>query len=143
MERRDTMQRAEKINQVCTRLKFLGNIGPGQKINVNSQTLFLQSDDMFSRLSRTWFWPDNRQNTKLFLHTVILDTVDLLKDCNRDDPYERDVFTNIVKDFSAIHIGFANLKKTYENDIDFGCTLDTYMGIVDSKLNEIKSNAEL
>lgn len=124
-----------------SRLKFIGKIKKGDKINVKDMAV--QPNNMYTKIHRSLVIVDNRNNTLSF----ILDTIDksfeeLINHLNKsqDNLFDLNISTNIIHDLENSKNGLTNLKETYSTDIMFCCKIETIIQDIDAKLEEIKSN---
>lgn len=123
--------------EVVSRLKFISRINKGEKINVRSAYPFVQQDDMTTRLSRTFYYKDNRGNALNFVRNTIdrsFEIVNLYKSGKRS---EKAMCGHIVEDLKRAKNGINNLKETYITDTMFCCDLDTILQEIDAKLVEL------
>jgi hypothetical protein len=63
-------------SELISRLKFIGKIQKGDKINVKH--MFIQPESLMTKLSRTIFNIDDRTNTFIFLTSILGKSFDLL-----------------------------------------------------------------
>ena len=118
--------------ETISRLKFIGCIQPGEKINVPG--LYVQKQGIITILSRT-IYPDNRYNAVIFIRETVESSINLLKKYK-----SKDINTNnILKDFRNSVKGIGNLKKTYFDDVKICCDLEALIEIVNDTItkNEI------
>jgi hypothetical protein len=119
--------------ETISRLKFIGKIKPGEKINLRNMAL--QSNSFIIQILRTIFQDDNRSKTLLFLQDTIIKSFDLIKFYEEfDNITEKFVFNNIINDLINAKNGLVNLKKTYAEDIKFICDLDVIIQMINLKL---------
>lgn len=104
---------------IPSKLKFISNIKPNQKLNVKD--MMLQPDTMATSFSRTFVSYDTRYNTIRFLEQTIEDAFAMI----RDETIVPVVKTNLLNDLILAKRGLENMKKTYESDVLIGCKLDT------------------
>lgn len=124
-----------------SRLKFIGKIKKGEKINVKDMAV--QPNNMYTKIHRSLVIVDNRNNTLAF----ILDTVkksfeELLihLDKSQENLFDLNISTNMIQDLENSKNGLNNLKDTYLDDLMFCCKIDTIIQDIDARLEEIKSN---
>ena len=116
-----------------SRLKFIGKIKAGEKLNLRNMAL--QTNSFVTQFLRTIFQDDNRNKTLLFLQDTIIKTFDLIKFYEETrNISEEFLFHNIIIDLVNAKKGLENLKKTYINDIKFICDLDVIIQMIDLKL---------
>jgi hypothetical protein len=124
-----------------SRLKFIGKIKKGEKINVKDMAV--QPNNMYTKIHRSLVIVDNRNNTLSF----ILDTIkksfeELLGHLQKsqDNLFDLNISTNMIQDLENSKTGLNNLKDTYLDDLMFCCKIDTIIQDIDARLEEIKSN---
>lgn len=123
----------ENLKDIISKLKFIGKIQKGDKINV--KYLYVQPKGVVTTISRSFFYQDNRGNTLSFLENVITKTLEIISNYeNTDDHFEKVLCNNIVKDLVLSKNGFDNLKETYIEDIKFCCDIDTLIQLINIKL---------
>jgi hypothetical protein len=128
----------ENTKEIISRIKFIGKIQPGDKIN--TRYMYIQPKTFLTSLSRTLFSYDNRVNTITFLQESIyrcFDLITLLEINNKDS--DKFVIDNILKDLIESKKGIINLKQTYETDIKFCCDIDTIIEYMDARLTDYSS----
>jgi hypothetical protein len=123
----------EQNTETMSRLKFIGKIKAGEKLNLKNMAL--QTNSFVTQFLRTIFQDDNRNKTLLFLQDTIIKTFDLIKFYEETrNISEEFLFHNIIIDLVNAKKGLENLKKTYINDIKFICDLDVIIQMIDLKL---------
>jgi hypothetical protein len=123
------------VSDIISKLKFIGRIQKGEKVNV--RYMYVQQDSWITRLSRTFFSTDNRMNTCHFVENTIkrsFDIINLNKESNKIS--DKCLVRNIIEDIKNALIGINNIKDTYMLDIMFCCKLDTLIQETNSKLLE-------
>ena len=124
--------------EVISRLKFIGRISKGEKINVRHAYPFVQQNDLTTSFSRTFYYKDNRANALSFVRNTIersFEIVSNYKNSNRKS--ERVMCRRIVDDIKRAKEGIINLKETYITDTMFCCDMDTLLESIDAKLTEL------
>lgn len=125
--------RMDSNKEIVSRLKFIGRIQKGEKIN--TRHMYVQQDGFTTIISRTFINQDNRANCLTFIQDTISKAFELLSLYERSD---RDcdvmICLNIVKDIQTAKIGINNIKETYMIDVKFTCDLDTLLEFIDAKL---------
>jgi hypothetical protein len=128
----------ENQQNIITRLKFLGKVNKGEKINVREMTL--QSEGYVTALSRSVWCVDNRNNTVSFIQNTIQAAFNLVQLLSKNSGIsDQELAKTIVRDISLAKIGINNLKTTYSEDTFFCCSVDTYVETMNAKLLDIKS----
>lgn len=125
-------------NDVISRLKFIGKVKKGEKINVKH--MFVQPDNITTKISRMIYNQDNRTNTLSFLSNTINRAFQILElFLKGEDTSQMIKIKNIITDLKNSVNGILNLKHTYCDDIMFCCTLDTITEDIESKLLEFQN----
>ena len=124
--------------EILTKLKFLSKVDKGEKINIKEMSL--QNESFFTKLSRTFWNVDNRNNTMNFIQNTITSafnlTILLLKSDNIGD---RQICHTIIEDIIQSKKGISTLKSTYADDTYFCCGIDTYIQMIDAHISELKN----
>lgn len=142
---KESFSRTENMdtnNEIISKLKFIGRIQKGEKINV--KFMYVQPDGLLTRIARTLFSQDNRSNAYTFIeHTLkrSFDIITLTKFSSKTT--ERKIILNIISDIEASLQGIANLKSTYLTDVMFCCKIDTLIQDTEAKLIEVKDSLGL
>jgi hypothetical protein len=138
-------------NEIISRLKFIGKIQQGDKINV--KYMCIQPDTYYTKLSRTIFNQDSRSNTLNFLRNTVHKSFHLINkyidtDLNNGVLIKSDGTNlinkkkceNILSDLKKSTSGLICIKDTYLHDIKFICDIDTLLQEINLKILEIDSN---
>lgn len=120
-------------DEIISRLKILGKIQKGDKINVKK--LQIQNEGILTSFYRTFITQDTRANTLVFIKSVINRSFELVSMFNKSDR-ESDIkfCQNMIDDLKASQIGIKNLEHTYITDIKFVCDLQTINENISIKL---------
>lgn len=133
----EPLEQMDSNKEVISRLKFISKINKGEKLNV--RYMFVQQDDMATRLSRTFYNKDNRGNTLNFVRNTIDRSFEIIFTyLNSDKVSERAMCHNIIQDLKRSKDGLINLKDTYVMDIKFCCDMDTILEDIDAKIAEME-----
>lgn len=126
----------ENNEEVISRLKFIGHIEKEEKINIRQCSR--QPNNIFTKLSRTLIYPDNRYNSLKFIKDVILRSFEIIENLihNRYTLTCKSIITDLVK----AKQGMLNLKYTYNDDTKFCCDMDVLIEQVTTKLTHIKEH---
>ena len=129
--------------ETIAKLKFLGRVNKGEKINVKEMTL--QTESYITSMSRSVWFVDNRNNTLSFIQNTIQAAFALLKVLlQTGNVSSKELARIVVKDIEGARAGITNLKTTYSEDTYFCCEVDTYTETLRAKLMDLKShNPEL
>ena len=119
--------------ETISRLKFIGKIQKGEKINVRNMQV--QPESYLTSLTRTFFNVDNRQNALLFIHDTINRSFEILSVYEKsDDDSEKVMYAHLVRDLNHAKQGLINLKETYNYDRKICCDLQVLLEIIDAKM---------
>ena len=125
-------------SDVVSKLKFIGLIQKGEKINVRS--MCVQPDTFITRFSRTFISMDNRTNAYNFIEGVVNRSFDIISISLSKDPIksiDKRLSKNIIEDLGKAITGIKNLRETYVHDIMFCCRLDALIQGIESRLRDI------
>ena len=112
----------ETQNETISKLKLIGRISNGDKLNVKG--MFLQRDNFFTKISRWLYYIDNRNNTVNFVRSVIYNTFTIINNLSKSNKrYDNLILLNVLEDMESAKAGILNLMKTYEDDIKMNCDL--------------------
>lgn len=123
-----------------SRLKFIGKIKKGEKINIKD--MYVQPNNIITKINRSFVNVDNRNNTLSFILETIKKSFDeLISHLNKSDNnlFDYNISTNMISDLENSKVGLLNLKDTYNDDLMFCCKVDTIIQDIDARLEEIKS----
>jgi hypothetical protein len=127
----------ESDKEVISRLKFIGKVQKGEKINV--KYMFIQPEGIITRISRTIINQDCRENTLNFVRNTIISTFQIINIyLASSKESHKHIRANIIQDLKISTKGIINLKNTYIDDVKLGCDLDTLLQEIDAFLVEIK-----
>ena len=129
----------ETQSEIISRLKFIGNIQEGEKINVKN--LYIQPDGIITKLSRTLYSQDSRNNTLTFVTNTIKESFNILNMYMKTNHQSKTLLCyNIYNDLKNVSIGLENLKKTYVEDLMFCCRITGLIQEIQIVLSDIKEN---
>ena len=130
----------ESQQDIISKLKFLGRIGKGEKINVKELTL--QSEGYVTAVKRTLWNVDNRNNTMSFIQTTIQAGFNLVNSLNKSQQLgNRQIAKSMIQDILKAKTGISNLKTTYSDDTFFCCGIDTYIESVKARIAELEQTS--
>lgn len=122
--------------KIISRIKFIGKIPKNSKINIRS--MILEPNTIILAIKRTFYDPDSRENTLDFCCTNIRLGFDILqKLLASEKEYERELGISLIKDINSAEEGLNNIKYTYTSDIMFGCSIDTFIQDMRSRIKAI------
>lgn len=132
----------ESDKEVISRLKFIGKVQKGEKINV--KYMFVQPEGIATRISRTLINQCNRQNTLNFVRNTIkriFEIVNNYRDSNNDS--HRHICRHLIYDLKQSQKGIVNIKGTYINDLKVCCDLDTLLQEIEAFLTTIENERNM
>ena len=120
--------------EVISRLKFIGKINNGEKIN--TLHMYVQPSGLCTTISRTFINQDNRMNTLNFCRDTIQRSFELLITFERsENQTDNLLYTNVVHDLKKAINGLNNIKLTYISDTKFCCDMDTIIQDITSRID--------
>lgn len=123
---------------IIPKLKFISKINKGDKINVKN--MFIQPNNMISKIIRSFFQIDDRSNTLLFVNNTIKKGFELFQSyAESNNPFDAMLCQNILQDLKNAKNGLMNLKETYNSDIMFICKIDSLLEEIDAKICELSN----
>ena len=132
----------ESNSETISKLKLIGKLQNGDKLN--TKYVFIQKDGFLTRLSRYFYYQDNRQNTINFVRNTIYSTFTLIITLKKSNKrYDNLILLNIVEDLESAKQGMVNLKNTYADDIKFCCDLETLLEAVEVELMKHRPEEEV
>jgi hypothetical protein len=123
-------------SEVLSRLKFIGKIQPSEKINV--KYLYVQTDSWATRVLRTLFSPDNRNNALSFFKATLDKSFEIVN-ANKDNKEKIPMVRNILRDIENATLGINHFKETYKTDVMYCCEIDTLVQSVLLRLDDLRS----
>lgn len=127
------------IDDVSAKLKLLTMISKGDKINVKN--FGVQTDNIFTRINRSFINIDSRNNCLQFVKTTINKAFQILSFyLSSDSISDKILCSNILQDIVNSKQGIENLCSTYKEDLMIVCNFATVIQNIDSKLAGIKSS---
>ena len=125
----------DECQDTISKLKFISRVSKGDKIN--SKELMLQSDGIVTKISRSVYNVDNRQNALTFIQNTLNSGFNyLINYAKSEKSSEKLLARNLYNDLLSAKNGINNLRTTYNDDVMFCCTLDTYFQSIDVRLAE-------
>lgn len=140
------------VENVVTKLKFLSNVKPGEKINVRQ--LFVRDDtDWYQRFVRTMkniipklFNPtmpltngESKAETLEFIKFIYNEAIDLI--CVYNDPrdkFKQDISNMIIENINRSKTGINSLIHTYSEDIKFKSQIGAIVETLDARLSSVR-----
>lgn len=131
----------ESNRETISRLKFIGKIQIGDKVNL--KLMYMQPDGLLTQLSRS-INQDNRAKTLIFLQDTINKTFEIFKFYEKSENNSEQIMCmNLYTDLKLSKQGLNNLKETYATDIKFTCDIDTLIQSIDGKIADLDLNSPL
>jgi hypothetical protein len=131
----------ESDKEVISRLKFIGKVQKGEKINV--KYMFVQPKGITTKISRTLINHCNRQNTLNFVRGIIKRSFEIISSYGESKiEYQRHICEHVIQDLQQSKKGITNFKNTYLDDLKMGCDLDTLLQEIDAFLSGINNNTD-
>lgn len=126
----------ESNKEIISRLKFIGKIQKGDKVNV--KYMYVQPNSIVTQLSRSFINFDNRSNTLSFVDSTINRAFEIISIYEiSSKKSDQALCKNIIIDLINCKKGLQNLKNTYNSDIKFCCDIDALLQFIEAKLIEI------
>ena len=127
----------DSSQETISRLKFIGRINKGEKIN--TRHIYTQPYGFVTSISRMFVYQDNRGNTLNFCHTTITRSFELLTSFDLSTKNsDKILYINLLKDLQQAISGLINLKHTYITDTKLCCDLDTLLECIKSNKHVMK-----
>lgn len=126
-------------SEVLSRLKFIGKIQPCEKINV--KYLYVQTDSWATRILRTLFAQDNRNNALSFFKNTLDRSFEIIS-ANKGNQEKLPMIKNILRDIETATVGITHFKETYKSDVMYCCEIDTLIQSVFLRLDDFKQYIE-
>jgi hypothetical protein len=128
------INRMDTASEVISRLKFIGKLKKGEKIN--TRHMYVQQAGYTTSFSRTFLYQDNRGNALDLIQDTISRAFELLITYQRSEKdCDKTMYKHLVKDLSAAIVGLVNLKFTYLEDTKFCCDMDTILEGINARLS--------
>ena len=126
----------ETTHEVITRLKFIGLIKKGEKINV--KTLSVNQTNLITSFWRM-FNQESRETTLDFLTSTVNRVFEIIQLCMvSNKPSDHTLCKNLIEDLIKSSFGLINLQTTYSEDRLFWCHIQTLIQAIDVKLKDLK-----
>lgn len=126
----------ENREEVISRLKFIGFIQKDEKINVRHVNR--QPNTIYTKISRSVLYPDNRNNALKFVRDVIQRSFEIIDShCLQNNSL---LARGIVADLIKAKQGISNLKYTYTDDTKFCCDIDVLIEQINTKISVAKES---
>lgn len=137
----------ETPHEIMTRLKFIGKLKKGEKINVKSLTV-----EKINWITRAWRTvkgftnqAEGRDSTLVFLTTTYNRVFDIIQLSLTDKNPDKFLCINLIRDIGSSFEGLRNLKATYTDDSDdrlFSSHMDTLIELIQIKLKKLEEERQ-
>ena len=123
---------------IIPRIKFIGKIQKGEKINVKHMNI--QQDSLITKFTRSFIYNDTRSNAYTFINHSIKKGFDTLYHYlnNVDKIYDKTICQNLINDLKYCKNGMLNIKETYIEDLMFSCKIDSLIQETDARISDIE-----
>ena len=127
------INRMETYQEIISRLKFIGKLKKGEKIN--TKQLYVHQEGLLTTISRTFWYQDNRINALNFISETVKYSFELLNNYDKSELIAQKELAKILfNDLIKVIQGLYNIKDTYIIDTKFCCDIDTTIEDIKSKL---------
>lgn len=132
------MLTSNDYKDTITKLKFIGKIQAGEKINTKHY-MAIVNNDWWTSVLRTFYNFESRGNTINFINDTIKNAISLIEQIKATNDAEQTILSNIYKDLDQAIEGIENLKKTYSTDKIVVASLETLIENIELylKMNNI------
>ena len=115
--------------ETLSRLKFIGHIKKGERIDVSNVSVLRPS--ILTSLYRTFIHRDNRTNALHFIRETVTSAFEIVEFSESGSQDLR----NIVADIRAALLGIQNIRCTYSTDLKFCCDIEIVEQFINTKLS--------
>jgi hypothetical protein len=125
-------------DDIIPRIKFIGKIQKGEKINVKHMNI--QQDSFYTKIVRSFIHTDTRSNTFTFINNTIKKGFEIMiHHLESKNNYEKSLCQNLITDLKQCKIGMINIKDTYIEDLMFCCKIDSLIEETDARISDIET----
>ena len=124
--------------ETMSRLKFIGRIKKGERIDVGNLTLMRPS--IFTSLYRTFINRDNRTNSLHFIRETVSSAFDMAEylEANMDScEANKQMLRNLLADIRGALLGIQSVKCTYSGDTKFCCDIEIIEQLINAKFSRL------
>lgn len=127
----------ENNEEIISKLKFIGHIQKNQRFNSKYFTV-QQSDSLWTKISRTLFYPDNRANALICIRHVVTRAFEIIDGML----HKKNVLESkqMISDMLKARQGMLNIKYTYKDDTKFCCDMDVLIQKIFVHLKNLEDN---
>ncbi len=128
----------DNIQDIITKIKFIGCIKKDEKINV--KTMNILPNSLYTSIYRI-FQQENRNHTLNFLSSTINRAFEIINSYIHS-PNSSDILVckSLFNDLQSSINGLKNLQYTYVSDRMFYCSISTLIENINNKLLELRMN---
>lgn len=124
-----------ELEEISSRLKFVGQLQPGQKISVGTRSI--QDKSYWTSFVRT-VTREDRKKVYQFISDVIQDSLGILDSLsNSSNEYDIQICKNIIIDLIYLNPGLTNLQETYKIDKMYVSKIETLKENLNVKVKEL------
>jgi hypothetical protein len=118
----------ENLKNIITRLKFIGMVNKGEKINVKE--LVTQENTFLTSIFRM-FSCDSKEKTLEFLDSTIREAIKMIVLLNGSkSSYDTGICETIIKDIEGSIKGLENIQNTYSSKKIVVCSVQTLIDLI-------------
>ncbi len=132
--RHNNKNNMETVHETITRLKFIGMIKKGEKID--TQNIGIQHTSWFTSLLRR-FYQETRLTTLQFLTTTVDRSFEIIQLSLTSTKMDKILCKHLIDDLIASNIGLTNIQSTYSDDRFFVCRIQTLIQDIEKNLNTL------
>ena len=111
--------------EIFTRLKFIGKIQVGEKINTRNY-LSVMEDGWLTSVIRRFYSFETRSDSLSFITDTINNALHIIDKIRQSESNnDKIILENMLKDLAQTIVGLKNLMRTYQDDLVFQCRLET------------------
>ena len=126
----------ETAQEIITRLKFIGTIESGEKLDVRNMRI--ETNTMFTPVKRMFFG-ESRDATLAFCSNTIERAFAITYSLAiSDKPSDNKVCAHLLRDMNKAIIGLVNIQQTYKDDKMFVCNIETLMESIQAKILDVQ-----
>ena len=125
-------------DEIIPRIKFIGKIQKGEKMNVKHMQV--QPDSIFTKISRSFIHTDTRSNTYTFVNYSIKKGFEILyQHLDSEKQFDRILCINLMNDLRNCKEGLQNIRETYIEDLMFCCKIDALIEETDARIHDVET----
>ena len=139
------INRFDASHETFTRLKFIGKIQIGDKINTRNY-LSIMEDGWMTSILRRFYSFENRLDSHSFISQTINNTLYIIerlfqgRNPSHSSLNDEIVLENLLKDLKLSIHGLRNLIQTYADDLAFTCRMETIIQNIELCLRKIETD---